>query len=124
MMQIFTVALGGAMGAVSRFLMGNVVSKFLGSAWPYGTFIINIVGCFCMGVLMTVIVERQLLPAVWRLFLCVGFLGGFTTFSSFGYEAFSLINGGRLLEALAYVGGSVLLGLMTAAVGVFVGRVL
>lgn len=124
MMQMFTVALGGALGAVSRFLMGNAVSKFLGSAWPYGTFIINIVGCFCMGVLMTVIVERQLLPAVWRLFLCVGFLGGFTTFSSFGYEAFSLINGGRLLEALAYVGGSVLLGLMTAAVGVFVGRVL
>lgn len=122
-MQIITVALGGAMGAVSRFLVGNIVGKALGSAWPYGTFIINIVGCFCMGVLMTVIVERQLLPAAWRLFLCVGFLGGFTTFSSFGYETISLINNGKLLEAFAYVGGSVLLGLLAAAIGVYVGRV-
>lgn len=123
-MQILTVALGGAMGAVSRFLVGNVVSKALGSAWPYGTFIINIVGCFCMGILMTVIAERQLLPAAWRLFLCVGFLGGFTTFSSFGYEAISLINQGKLLEALGYVGGSVLLGLVAAAIGVCIGRAL
>lgn len=122
-MQIITVALGGAMGAVSRFLVGNIAGKALGSAWPYGTFIINIVGCFCMGVLMTVIVERQLLPAAWRLFLCVGFLGGFTTFSSFGYETISLINNGKLLEAFAYVGGSVLLGLLAAAIGVYVGRV-
>lgn len=122
-MQIITVALGGAMGAVSRFLVGNIVGKALGSAWPYGTFIINIVGCFCMGVLMTVIVERQLLPAAWRLFLCVGFLGGFTTFSSFGYETISLINNGKLLEAIAYVSGSVLLGLLAAAIGVYVGRV-
>lgn len=122
-MQIITVALGGAMGAVSRFLVGNIVGKALGSAWPYGTFIINIVGCFCMGVLMTVIVERQLLPAAWRLFLCVGFLGGFTTFSSFGYETISLINNRKLLEAIAYVSGSVLLGLLAAAIGVYVGRV-
>ena len=121
-MQIITVALGGAMGAVSRFLVGNIVGKALGSAWPYGTFIINIVGCFCMGVLMTVIVERQLLPAAWRFFLCVGFLGGFTTFSSFGYETISLINNGKLLEAIAYVSGSVLLGLLAAAIGVYLGR--
>lgn len=123
-MQILTVALGGAMGAVSRFLVGNVVGKALGSAWPYGTFIINIVGCFCMGILMTVIAERQLLHAAWRLFLCVGFLGGFTTFSSFGYEALSLMNQGKLLEALGYVGGSVLLGLVAAAIGVCIGRAL
>lgn len=123
-MQILTVALGGAMGAVSRFLVGNIVSKILGSAWPYGTFVINIVGCFCMGVLMTIISERQLLPAAWRLFLCVGFLGGFTTFSSFGYEAVSLMNQGKLLEALGYVGGSVLLGLAAAAIGVHIGRAL
>ena len=82
-MQILTVALGGALGAVSRFCIGNIVSKCLGSALPYGTFLINIVGCFFMGLLMTVIAERQLLPSAWRLFLCVGFLGGFTTFSSF-----------------------------------------
>ena len=121
-MQILTVALGGALGAVSRFCIGNIVSKCLGSALPYGTFLINIVGCFFMGLLMTVIAERQLLPSAWRLFLCVGFLGGFTTFSSFGYETFSLINNGKLLEALGYAGGSVVLGLLAAVIGVYIGR--
>lgn len=121
-MQILTVALGGALGAVSRFCIGNIVSKCLGSSLPYGTFLINIVGCFFMGLLMTVIAERQLLPSAWRLFLCVGFLGGFTTFSSFGYETFSLINNGKLLEALGYAGGSVVLGLLAAVIGVYIGR--
>lgn len=123
-MQILLVALGGACGAVSRYLVGNVVGKALGSSLPYGTFIINIVGCFCMGLMMTVIVERQLLAPMWRLLLCVGFLGGFTTFSSFGYEAFSLIHGGRMLEALAYAGGSVVVGLIAATLGVSCGRLL
>lgn len=121
-MQILTVALGGALGAVSRFCIGNIVSKCLGKALPYGTFLINIVGCFFMGLLMTVIAERQLLPSAWRLFLCVGFLGGFTTFSSFGYETFNLINNGKLLEALGYAGGSVVLGLLAAVIGVYIGR--
>ncbi|MDY4920647.1 MAG: fluoride efflux transporter CrcB [Phascolarctobacterium sp.] len=121
-MNICLVALGGALGAVSRFLMGNAVSRALGGALPYGTFIINVLGCFAMGVLMTVIVERELLPAAWRLLLCVGFLGGFTTFSSFGYEALMLMAQGRLLAVLLYVGGSVLLGLIAAAAGVFCAR--
>ena len=112
------------MGAVSRFLVGNAVSKSIGSALPYGTFVINVVGCFAMGLLMTIIVDRELLPAAWRLFLCVGFLGGFTTFSSFGYEALMLLTEGRLFAALVYVGGSVLLGLVAAGAGVLCARVL
>ena len=123
-MQVLLVAIGGACGAVSRFLVGNVVSKALGSALPYGTFLINIVGCFCMGLLMTVIAERQMLPAAWRMVLCVGFLGGFTTFSSFGYETFSLLNNGKLMEALGYACGSVLLGLLAATLGVYLARML
>lgn len=121
-MNLLIIALGGALGAVSRFLLGNGVSRALGSALPYGTFVINIVGCFAMGLLMTIIVDREMLPAAWRLFLCVGFLGGFTTFSSFGYEALMLLTEGRLLAALAYVGGSVVLGLVAAATGVLCAR--
>lgn len=123
-MQVILVGVGGALGAISRFFMGNIVGKILGSALPYGTFIINVVGCFCMGLLMTVIAERHLLPPEWRLFLCVGFLGGFTTFSSFGYETFGLIHSGKLLAALGYAGGSVVLGLLAATVGVYVARAL
>ena len=121
-LNLLIIALGGALGAVSRFLLGNGVSRALGSALPYGTFVINIVGCFAMGLLMTIIVDREMLPAAWRLFLCVGFLGGFTTFSSFGYEALILLTEGRLLAALAYVGGSVVLGLVAAAAGVLCAR--
>ena len=121
-LNLLIIALGGALGAVSRFLLGNGLSRALGSALPYGTFVINIVGCFAMGLLMTIIVDREMLPAAWRLFLCVGFLGGFTTFSSFGYEALMLLTEGRLLAALAYVGGSVVLGLVAAAAGVLCAR--
>ena len=123
-MNLLIIALGGALGAVSRFLLGNGVSRALGSALPYGTFVINIVGCFAMGLLMTIIVDREMLPAAWRLFLCVGFLGGFTTFSSFGYEALMLLTEGKLLAVLAYVGGSVVLGLVAAAAGVLCARAL
>lgn len=121
-MNLLIIALGGALGAVSRFLLGNVVSRAIGSALPYGTFMINVIGCFAMGLLTTIIVDRELLPAAWRLFLCVGLLGGFTTFSSFGYEALMLLTEGRLLAALAYVGGSVALGLVAAGAGVLCAR--
>ena len=121
-MNLMMIALGGALGAVSRFLLGNAVSKAIGSALPYGTFVINVIGCFAMGLLMTLIVDREMLPAAWRLFLCVGFLGGFTTFSSFGYEALMMLTEGRLLAVLAYVGGSVALGLVAAGLGVLCAR--
>ena len=122
-MNLMMIALGGALGAVSRFLLGNAVSKAVGSALPYGTFVINVIGCFAMGLLMTLIVDREMWPAAWRLFLCVGFLGGFTTFSSFGYEALMMLTEGRLLAVLAYVGGSVALGLVAAGLGVLCARV-
>ena len=121
-MNLMMIALGGALGAVSRFLLGNAVSKAVGSALPFGTFVINVAGCFVMGLLMTLIVDREMLPAAWRLFLCVGFLGGFTTFSSFGYETSMLLAEGRLLAVLAYVGRIVGLGLVAAAAGVLCAR--
>lgn len=121
-MELALVALGGALGAVCRYLAGNAISKAVGSALPWGTFLINIGGCFAMGLLMTVIVERGLLPAAWRLFLCVGLLGGFTTFSSFGYETLMLLDEGRLLAAAGYAGGSVILGLVAAGAGVLAAR--
>lgn len=121
-MELFLVALGGALGAVCRYLAGNAISKAVGSALPWGTFLINLGGCFAMGLLMTVIVERELLPAAWRLFLCVGLLGGFTTFSSFGYEALMLLAEGNILAAAGYAGGSVVLGLVAAGVGVLAAR--
>lgn len=123
-MELLSIAAGGALGAVSRFCLGNLISRIIGSALPYGTFVINIVGCFFMGLIMTMIIERGMLSAAWRLLLCVGFLGGFTTFSSFGYETLMLLQDEKIVAALAYVGGSIILGLMSAALGVAVGKLL
>ena len=121
--ELFVIGLGGAIGAVFRFVLGNTLTRILGGEWPYGTFVINLVGCFLMGVLMTVIVERGLLPPIWRMFLCVGLLGGFTTFSSFGFEGFTLLTEGRLLESLYYIGGSLACGLVAVTAGVLLARI-
>lgn len=121
-MELISIAAGGALGALCRYLLGNIITRMMGSTLPWGTFIINIAGCFFMGALMTLIVERQLLPAAWRLFLCVGLLGGFTTFSSFGYEGLTLFLQGNLSAALGYIGGSTFLGLLAVGLGVLVAR--
>lgn len=118
-----SIALGGALGAVCRYEAGNLAVKHLGDGLPYGTFLINLAGCFCMGLLMTLIVDKGLLPPAWRLFLCVGFLGGFTTFSSFGYETFTLLVEGNLFMAAVYAAGSTLLGFLAAAVGVLAANI-
>lgn len=121
-MGLLAIALGGALGAVCRYLLGNVVTRVLDSPMPWGTFVVNLIGCLAMGFLMTIIVERELMPAAWRLFWCVGLLGGFTTFSSFAYEALMLIMEGNIIAAAVYAGGSVLLGLFAAGMGVLMAR--
>ena len=122
MFELGIIGLGGALGAMLRFVLGNSLTKVLGGNWPYGTFVINLAGCFLMGVLMTIIVERGLLPPIWRMFLCVGLLGGFTTFSSFGFEGFTLLVEGRLVESIFYIGGSLICGLMAVTMGVIAAR--
>ena len=122
MFELGIIGLGGALGAMLRFVLGNSLTKVLGGNWPYGTFVINLAGCFLMGVLMTIIVERGLLPPIWRMFLCVGLLGGFTTFSSFGFEGFTLLVEGRLVESIFYIGGSLICGLLAVTMGVIAAR--
>lgn len=122
-MTLFYIAVGGAVGAVLRYLTGNAAAKYFNPQLPYGTFIINVAGCFLMGLLMTVIIDKQLLPPVWRLFLCVGVLGGFTTFSSFGYEVYTLISEGNLYGGLLYAAGSVASGILGVAGGVMLARI-
>lgn len=107
---VLLVALGGAIGASARFLL------------PRHTMFINILGSLLMGVLVTLIVDKQIIPAEWRPFLCVGLLGGFTTFSSFSMESITLMQQGNLVEAMTYVLGSVGLGLVACFLGVQLGR--
>jgi len=110
MTKYFLVLAGGGFGALARFLVATFVADYYTTAFPLGTFLINISGSFLIGVLMMLFVHRTGMDPHWRLFLVTGLLGGYTTFSSFEWEALALARGSSALISLLYVIGSVLLG--------------
>ena len=117
MSKYFVVMLGGALGAVSRFVVGTLVLRLYAAAFPLGTFVVNITGSFLIGLLMTLFLNRPAFHANWRLFLVTGILGGYTTFSSFEWEALSSIRSGAEAIGFLYVGLSVIVGLGGAWLG-------
>ncbi|MBQ0796289.1 fluoride efflux transporter CrcB [Zhongshania sp.] len=104
-MQIyFLIALGGACGALSRYGVGRAVNIYLAQVhWPLGTFAVNIVGSFTIGALYILITEKSSLHADWRYVLMVGFLGAFTTFSTFSLESVAMLEAGKIAMALFYM---------------------
>ncbi|HEX9563596.1 MAG TPA: fluoride efflux transporter CrcB [Gemmatimonadaceae bacterium] len=98
---LLSVALGGAAGSVARYLIGGVIQR-VGTGFPYGTLAVNVTGSFLLGVLMPVLLARATAPEV-RLFLTIGFCGGYTTFSTFAYESTLLLQDGRLWRAGIYI---------------------
>ncbi|MDI9817823.1 MULTISPECIES: fluoride efflux transporter CrcB [unclassified Legionella] len=100
MLIMLAVALGGAIGAVSRFATVVLMQNLLGSRYPYGTLMVNCIGSFLAGFLMILIMERMAASDYWRLFLVVGFLGAYTTFSSFSWETWALYQNGQSVTAL------------------------
>jgi len=120
--QLLAIALGGATGAVMRFLVSTGVHRLAGRDFPYGTLSVNVVGSLVMGFLYIILIERASLGAEWRAVLLVGFLGAFTTFSTFSIETLNLIENGELIKAGTNVIISVVLCLLAAWSGVYVGR--
>jgi CrcB protein len=104
------VMLGGATGSFTRYVLGTAIMNRVEPRFPFGTFVINISGSFLIGLLMTLLTERLQPHPNWRLLLVVGFLGGYTTFSSFEWETLSLVKDGGRWLGLLNVLGSVLLG--------------
>lgn len=117
------VGAGGFVGAGARYLIGGLVHRWLPPTFPYGTFVVNLTGCFAIGVLATFMEERGLGPAA-RLFWMVGVVGGYTTFSTFGYETMSLLREGSTAAAWLNAVGQVTLGLAAVWTGAVVGRLL
>src|SRR5262245_26556006 len=112
MLKFLLVGLGGSLGAMARYwLSGLVQDGMRGPAFPYGTLVVNVLGCFAIGVLAYLGEARGLLTPEARLLLLTGFLGGFTTFSTFGSETLGLARGGAAVTALGYVTAHLLLGL-------------
>jgi CrcB protein len=103
--------LGGGVGSLTRYLVGRaIVQRFPNANFAIGTFFINVSGSFLIGLLMGILVERLRLPHYWQLTIVVGFLGGYTTFSSFEYDALLDARAGNHLTAICYLAGSVVLG--------------
>jgi len=116
--KLLIIGTGGFLGAVARYWLSGLAHRFgAGFSFPLGTFVVNVIGCLLIGVLMGVVEDRQALSANVRLFLFMGLLGSFTTFSTLSYETYDLFRSGELVAALAYVAGSALIGLAAVALG-------
>ncbi len=116
-MQWLAIALGGALGSVLRFAAVSYLTPLLNYRFPIGTFIVNLLGSFLIGIAYVLLVEKARLPVEYRLFFITGVLGGFTTFSAFSLEILQLWQEGHWLNALIYASSSVVLGLLCAFVG-------
>lgn len=116
------IAAGGAAGAVLRFWVATGVYAVTGRDFPYGTLVVNVAGSLAMGVLFVLLVERMDVAPLWRAGLLIGFLGAFTTFSTFSMETLALLEQGEAARALANVAASVVLCLGAAWLGVLLGR--
>ncbi len=121
-MTYLLIALGGAAGALLRYVVDDAVSRVTGGSFPLGTFVINVTGSFVLGLLFAVAVERSLLPQEVRPGLMIGLLGAYTTFSTWMLESWRLIEDGAYVYALANIGGSVLAGMVAVVAGIVVGR--
>ena len=121
-MDILLVAVGGAAGAVTRFIVDRVVTSAAGGAAGWGTLVVNLTGSFAVGLLVALASERGAIPESLRLPLGIGFLGAYTTFSTWMLEAARTAEMGDVPWAVANVVGSVLLGLIAVGAGLTVGR--
>jgi CrcB protein len=117
-LQLLLIAIFGAVGTLARYGLQGLVQLLVSSAFPYGTLLINLTGCFFVGLIGQFTMNRMVLPPDWRVAITVGFFGGYTTFSTFGWETAKMLEDGEWLRATAYVGASVVAGLLLSVAGI------
>ena len=116
------IVLGGGAGSLTRYVAGTAIMTRFGGRFPLGTLAINVTGSFLIGLIMTVLTERLQPSPYWRPLLVIGFLGGYTTFSSFEWETYSAVREGAVWAGLVNVVGSVTLGYAAVWLGVLLAR--
>lgn len=119
---ILYIALGGAIGSVLRYLTSILVAKYWSNQFPLATLLTNVVGCFLIGFLIGILEKNNLANSQLKWLLVTGFCGGFTTFSTFGYENISLFQSNNAAMAFGYIALSVLLGIFAVWLGLFVSK--
>ena len=122
MQQIFLIAFGGALGCMTRYGVSTLVYSATSEVFPWGTLVVNISGCFLIGV-FSELFETALIPSEWRSLLTIGFVGGFTTFSTYALETLSLIREGEIQLATYNVLSSTVVGIAFVAVGIYSTRI-
>ncbi len=124
-MKFVYVGIGGCIGALLRYVIGGFMHEIFNKTWlPVGTFTVNMVGCFFIGLLMGLAESRQMLTPEVRLFIVTGLLGSLTTFSTFAYESSGLLRDGEVLLALSNIGLHVIMGLVAVYGGHMLSQVL
>ena len=124
MQRVLIIGLAGLLGTLGRFGLSGIVARRFGETFPTGTLVVNVVGCFLAGFLFHLMYERFLINEVLRTAIMIGFLGGFTTFSSFGLQTFTLLRDGEIGLATVNVLASNIAGLLTVWAGYSVARVI
>jgi CrcB protein len=120
--MLWYIAAGSAIGGVSRYFLGGVMQRWIGSTFPVGTLLINITGSFLLGAILRFAVDSAWISAEMRAFLTIGLCGGYTTFSTFSYETAVMIEDGEWGRAALYMGASVLLSLLATFAGFMAAR--
>lgn len=121
MKTVLLIGLGSFIGGAGRYLISSAIRNGPGSYFPYGTLIVNLAGSFLIGLVFS-LAATGVISQEWRLYIATGLIGGFTTFSAFSLETLQLIQAGRIMHALLYAGGSLVLGLLLTLVGIWAGR--
>jgi CrcB protein len=116
--RLLLIAVFGAVGTLARYGLGGVVQIKMGGAFPYGTLLINLTGCFFLGLIGQATLNRMIVSPELRMAIAVGFFGGYTTFSSFGWETAKMLEAGEWLRATTYVAASVVFGLLLSVAGI------
>lgn len=117
MTKLLIIGLGGFLGAIARYSLSGLVHQHMNSSFPYGTLAVNVLGCFLIGAGYYFVEDRAVMSPQMRLFLFIGLLGAFTTFSTFGYETNELIRDKKLFLALVNAAGNLVLGVFAVWLG-------
>jgi CrcB protein len=120
---LLLIGSGGFLGSISRFLTSRFLQNNFPSAFPFGTFVVNITGCLLIGIIYGFSERSSLLTPGWKMFLTVGFCGGFTTFSTFANENLALLRDGDFFHFFIYTGLSVFLGIAATFLGVVITKI-